>query len=102
MEDLRDNSKKSASSSASSSPRLSKKKERLRSSDKKRLTFTSPFHIRRGKKDRRGSSPVEIRSSVNGRPRTASATPSPPPSNDLELSSRSVGGRAKSYLLNTT
>ena len=98
VEDVRGN-RSPKSSSASNSPRISKKKDRTRSSEKKGLFSLSPFH--RGK--RRGSSPVvEKRSVTNNRPRTMSETPSPPPSSDLELSTRSVTTRASSYLVNTT
>ena len=72
VEDVRGN-RSPKSSSASNSPRISKKKDRTRSSEKKGLFSLSPFH--RGK--RRGSSPVaEKRSVTNNRPRTMSETPS--------------------------
>ena len=105
VEDVRSDSPKSTCSSASSSPRASKKKERVYKSEKvkkSRLSsLGSPFRLQRN--NRRGSGPAEIRSSAyyNGRPRTASETPSPPPSSDRELSFLSVS-RASAYLVNTT
>ena len=101
-EDVRVKSGKTTGShSASGSPRPSKKKDRKGSAEKgKRLTFSSPFHLRR--KSRRGSSPTELHSSVNGRPRTVSTTPSPPPPNDLEQSTRSFDGRASAYIVKAT
>ena len=103
VEDVRSDSPNSGS--ATGSPKPSKKKERAYKSEKGKKSrlpsLASPFRLRRN--NRRGSSPAEVRSSAyyNGRPRTTSETPSPPPSSDVELSSLSVS-RASAYLVNTT
>ena len=103
VEDVRSDSPNSGS--ATGSPKTSRKKERAYKSEKAKKSrlpsIASPFRLRRN--NRRGSSPAEVRSVTyyNGRPRTTSETPSPPPSSDVELNSLSVG-RASAYLVNPT